>query len=997
MSEQLFKKAYKKLNSAQKDAVDTIEGSVMVVAGPGTGKTQILTLRIANILLKTDTRPENILALTFTESGARSMRERLRSYIGAEAYRVEIHTFHGFADKLIRNYPDAYPHIIGSRPASDIEKINIIETILQNEEITSIRPIGNPAYYVPHILRSIGMMKQEYITPDVFAEIISAQEKDLALIEKIHIKGAHKGKVRGEYQKKEKAISKNKELLYVFRQYEALLRENNLYDFEDMIFETVEVLKKNEEMLRDLQETHQYILTDEHQDVNGSQNAILEALASFHDSPNLFVVGDEKQAIFRFQGASIENFLYFSDIFKNTKTITLTTNYRSNQGILDASHSLISAILGPASDLRIELDSFSKDKAVVEERSFPHQAIEDDWMVKSIEDDVACGVDPKEIAVIVRTNREVEQFAEAIRKKGLYVMASADGDILSHPITKGVKDLIQATSSVVSDDVIFRILHAPYWGISSDDLIKVFGKQSYDTSLTAIISNKSILKSIGVSDIDSILSVLNLLDSAREKLFTLAPHRVLEYILNESGFLKYVIESEPLEGSRVVRRLYDEVEEMVLRNKISTLVEVNEMLSTRVAYGLPLNAPYIVTNEQAVQVMTAHKSKGLEFDYVYLPHVVDSGWGGRRNSVYFDIPITKHISTDELDSLDDERRLLYVAMTRAKKNLYLSNSSTNAEGKTLTRSRLLEDIEERLLSKIETSEDSDNFNPINMFNNKSNTSVFDTVLLRQLIKDRGLSATALNNYLRSPWDYLYRNMLRIPEIQPLPMLFGTALHGVMERLTRAYSENNTLPNDTDIKKLLESELGKLPLTKEDFVQLLARGLESLFAYTGHISGSLHENMKEEFAISVVLKTGNEILPEIKLTGKLDRLDFNEEGNVVRVIDYKSGKPKTRGVIEGKTKTSNGDYKRQLVFYMLLLSLYEDKRYACKEGVLSFIEPDAKGATHEETFTITDDEIEDLKKEIIRVSLEIANGDFLNKPCDPNISNYCDLAQSLFKD
>jgi len=340
-SSSAFESAYKSLNKAQRAAVDTIEGPVMVVAGPGTGKTQILTLRIANILKQTQMNPQNILALTFTDAGAKAMRERLHRYIGAEAYQVAIYTFHGFAERLIRDYPDAYTRVIGGRPASDLDKITIVENILEDTQFKLLRPIGNPTYYVKPVLNIIGSLKKEYITPDIFAELLTEQETELMSIEQFHAKGAHKGKERGEYTKCEKSLQKNRELLLLYRQYESLLSEGSLYDFEDMIVETVKALQSNEDMLRDLQETYQYVLADEHQDVNGSQNKILELLCNFHDQPNIFVVGDEKQAIYRFQGASLENFLYFEDMFPNTQRISLTENYRSGQTILDAAHSLI--------------------------------------------------------------------------------------------------------------------------------------------------------------------------------------------------------------------------------------------------------------------------------------------------------------------------------------------------------------------------------------------------------------------------------------------------------------------------------------------------------------------------------------------------------------------------------------------------------------------------------------------------------------------------------
>ncbi len=175
---ELFNSAYSALNKAQKEAVDTIEGPVMVVAGPGTGKTQILTLRIGKILLETHTTPNNILALTFTDAGAKAMRERLHKYIGAEAFQVAIYTFHGFAERLIRDYPDAYTRVIGGRPASDLDKITIIETILEDATFKLLRPIGNPAYYVKPVLNIIGSLKKEYVTPDIFAELLVEQEKN---------------------------------------------------------------------------------------------------------------------------------------------------------------------------------------------------------------------------------------------------------------------------------------------------------------------------------------------------------------------------------------------------------------------------------------------------------------------------------------------------------------------------------------------------------------------------------------------------------------------------------------------------------------------------------------------------------------------------------------------------------------------------------------------------------------------------------------------------
>jgi len=989
-----FKIAYTALNAEQKDAVDSIDGPVMVVAGPGTGKTQILTLRIANILIQTDTAPESILALTFTESGAKAMRERLRRYIGATAYQVPIYTFHGFAEQLISRYPDSYLRVIGGRPANDLEKITLVESILDNPEIKLLRPMGNPQYYVPHILRIIGQLKQEYITADAFASIITQQETELQGIEQIHEKGAHKGKVRGEYSKKEKSVEKNRELLLVYRQYEALLSEQNLYDFDDMIVETVKALTTDEEMLRDLQEQYQYILADEHQDVNGSQNKILELLAAFHDSPNIFAVGDEKQAIYRFQGASLENFLYFTEQFPGTKVISLTSNYRSGQPILDAAHSLVEVgEAGPLKDLRVPLNAKAVVGAEVTKREFVHQAVEDTWLNQEIQTQLNAGVEHKEIAVIVRTNKEVETVSSFLRKAGFPVTASADGDILRHPITQAVQGLISAVITEKNEEALFAVLHGAYWGIPVSDLVKVLSARSYDVSLWGILSDSTMLESLKVENVEVLQKVVTVIEAAREKEVHEAPHRVLEYVLQQSGFLTHLMKHDPFEGTRVLRRLYDEIEELVIRDGVGTLREVSQMFATLQAYKLKLNAPFIETNDQAIQVMTAHKSKGLEFSAVFVLHVTDRAWSGAGKKTYFDIPLQTHLGVEKSECIEDERRLLYVAMTRAKHSLFLSFSQTNSDGKELMEARLLNDIQEQLIEIKSTEKENVDFDPLHSLTLETKTITIDAGLLTHLLTERGFSATSLNNYLRSPWDYFYRNVLRIPETQAVHMQFGTAVHNTLEYTTAFHTNNKTFPSVVELKKKFEQELRRLPVGVEEYTRLHEKGFTALLAYVEYLRSELPEETKEELKLRVHLETGIPEFPEIILTGKLDRIDVTN-GQAFRVVDYKTGKPKSRNAIEGKTKGSDGGYKRQLVFYALLLSLHDDQRYQCRTGVLSFVESDAKGSIKEESFTITDQEIEDLKQEIIASTQAIISGEFITQSCDDSTSEYCHFVHQL---
>lgn len=992
--EAVFNTAYAKLNSAQKEAVDTIEGPVMVVAGPGTGKTQILTLRIANILRLTDTKPENILALTFTENGARNLKERLRGFIGSAAYRVNAFTFHSFADNLIRQYPEAYNQIIGSRPARELEKFSIIEDILTNPDFKLLRPLGDPTYYVKSLINQLSELKREYVSPNDLASIIDKQETDLSLAPKFHEKGAHKGKVKSEWQKQEKVIQKNRELLLVYRLYESSLRAKKLYDFDDMIVETIKALEQNPDMLLDLQESYQYLLADEHQDVNGSQNKILSLLANYHDSPNIFVVGDEKQAIFRFQGASLENFLYFETAFPGTKIITLTDNYRSGQSILDLAHSLVEVEEGPLKELRVPLES-KTTAATIELAQFQNQAIETNFVVDEITKLLANDVPAEEVAIILRTNKEVEYFAAALRQKGIPAKPSADSDILEHPITKAVLELLTATTELNNENALFLVLQQPYWKLPVSDVFTICASRSYASPLSSILFSRDKLDELNLSDAEAVSRVATVLTKARESALVESPPRVLQQLITESGLLMTVEEASIGDSIQVIRRLYDEIESMLNQNKNLTLSGVVDELKLMMTHNVTLTAPYLVTDKQSVAVMTAHKAKGLEFLHTFIPALTDSKWGKVKSRSSFKVPLTKHLKEDLVDVSDDDRRLLYVALTRAKSGLHLSLALNNNEGSEQLPSRFLEELDLSEVKVIDTKPYEAKFDVAESLVATESTIKIPEKFLIDVLSDRGFSATSLNNYLTSPWDFIFRNVLRLPEIQPLHMQYGTALHNVLELATKMHTSKGKLPSTTEMNKYLNNALEHLPLNDAEFTRLHEQALSELTVYLEHLKSTLPVKTTEEFKLRVMFKTGIDALPEIPLTGKFDRLDFDESGKLLRVVDYKTGNPKTRNEIEGKTKNADGNYKRQLVFYILLLSLYDDERYQTNETLLSFVRADSKGRIHEELFTITNEEIESLKLEISRAVQEIVSGEYINIPCDPSQSNYSELKNRLF--
>jgi DNA helicase-2/ATP-dependent DNA helicase PcrA len=286
-----FDEAYKKLNAEQCLAVDTIEGPVMLVAGPGTGKTQTLALRIANIIRKTDTPASSILALTYTESGARAMKSRLTSMIGSEAYYANISTFHAFCQGVIKDNPDVFTLNPSSEPLSDLEKLKLIRTLIDNSSLTVLRPTGAPYHYASAILSAVSDLKREGVDPDEFEELLIVEELFLKSDDVSELK-------KTEISKRQRNLAKNKELNLLFRKYQSVLKSEGSFDFEDMITSVVDAFKQNEELLFSCQEKYLYILVDEYQDTNSAQNELMLLLAKYWgEQANVFVTGDPDQCL----------------------------------------------------------------------------------------------------------------------------------------------------------------------------------------------------------------------------------------------------------------------------------------------------------------------------------------------------------------------------------------------------------------------------------------------------------------------------------------------------------------------------------------------------------------------------------------------------------------------------------------------------------------------------------------------------------------------------
>ncbi len=989
-----FNILYNRLNPEQKLAVDEIEGPIMVVAGPGTGKTHLLTMRIANILDKTDIPPEAILALTFTESAVASMRKNLGEIIGTMAYRVEITTFHGFSNNIIKNYPDEFPNIIGSTNISGVDQINIIRDILDTSNFITIKPWGNNYYYIPSIIHAIGDLKQQGYLPEDFKKLVETLAENFEKIDDlIHEKGAHKGKMKGKYITLQKNIGRNKELAIVYEKYQENLRKSRFYDFSDMIIEVKKVLEKNKELLLILQEQYQYLLVDEHQDTNNAQNKILELLANYHKNPNIFIVGDEKQAIFRFQGASLENFLYLKKLYPNLKEISLKHNYRSTQTILNASHSL-----KPKS---IELLANSKDtENQINIRPFLSPISENYFIAKEIKELINNGQKPDQIAVLYRENREVFDIARVFRKFCIPFTIESDQDILEDQDIKKLLIILNAIQKFGSDKELVELLYVDIFEIEPLDIYKLASFNRAGMGIYDLLKSKELLQEAKIENTEKLQEIYQKLSKWKKQGHNKNAVVVLENIIKDSGLLAKIL-SDPLAPEKIQKLgvFFDQVKTLIANHKDYSLDNFLEYLDVLKEHNISIKSKGFSYTSGRVRLMTAHKSKGLEFDCVYITNAVEGHWGSRRSHDNIKLPeeiysLLNKIDEDFVDDDDeDERNLFYVALTRAKKYITITYAEKNNEGRENLPSLFVKEIKSEFtkifeLDKTEIRPD-ENENSIEYTEESVELpKIKEKEFLNQLFIKNGLSVTALNNYLSCPWKYFFSNLMRIPGAQNKYMIFGSAVHQALNNYFDAIVENREPNKDYLIKRFKES-LTNWPIPTNEYVEMLLKGEKDLTGYYNFYHKDWKANILNEFNIKRI-----QIDENVFINGKIDKIEILNDKNNVNVVDYKTGKPKSRNELLGLNKTSTGDYLRQITFYNILLNNYLDNKYKMVSGEIDFVQPDEKGSYHKELFTITPEMVAELTLQIKTISKEILNLDFWDKTCGDKKCEFCALRKMI---
>ena len=973
-----FDRAYTILNKAQKKAVDTIEGPVMVIAGPGTGKTTILTLRIANILRLTDTSPDSILALTFTESGAHTMRRKLLETIGPAAYKVAIHTFHGFAAHTIEYHPDYFSRIIGSKLITEAEQIRIIEKIIESGDIEALRPYGDPTYYVRPVLREIHVLKRENVSPAVLLKSVDVEEESGGELSAT------------ETEKRAKRVIKNKELAFVYSEYEKALAKAKQYDFDDMLLEIIRATEKDADFKLILQEKYQYILADEHQDANAAQNRILELLSDFHQSPNLFIVGDDKQAIYRFQGASLENFLYFSHKYPDAVVIDLEHNYRSHQGILDAAHSLIGKNPSMLGRNLTELKSLLMGRRAIHVLECATVDDELEMIVHRIKTLLEEGETPDEIAVLYRDNKHAASLAAILKSHGISHRIESDHNVMDDMDVVKILTLCRAIQDPSDGSALAQALFIRELGADSAEVAALCARASKERKPLHRLLKETVdpqTKSVRQA-------YARIIDwSHQAKLVSCSVF--LQKVIQETNLLLAIVSApDSLERLNSVQAFFDHVVAASQSARIFRLADFMAYLDITEAHGISTRRTY-TEHIHGVRLMTAHRAKGQEFNYVFIIHVVDGVWGNRSSRHLFHIPVIEHARAT--GRIDDERRLFYVALTRARKDVTVSYASSDVSKDTIA-SQFISEIDPSLLETEKVHVEDPTARMITAFMSQKSTvldtsiSILQPDFVRAKFLGQPLSVTHLNNYLECPWRYFFVNLIRIPQAENKHQLYGTAIHAALRTFFDSYKEGE----DLVLKRLIELfvyHVDALPFAADDREDALKKGTKALEGYHKTYYPQWNRRLLSEYAVR-----GTEVAIEkgvtLELSGKLDKIELIDDRNVV-VVDYKTGKPKSRNQIEGKVASNSGgegNYFRQLAFYKLLLE--GDAKFNLKYGEIDFIEPNDRGKYKVERFEIDSEAVQKVKDEIVAMAKDILSLSFIDSECDDPHCEYCVLGKLL---
>jgi DNA helicase-2/ATP-dependent DNA helicase PcrA len=1050
-----------KLNPKQQEAVNQIEGPVLVLAGPGTGKTQLLSARVANILSSTDVNPSNILCLTYTEAGVTAMKERLAKVIGASGYQVSVHTFHSFSLEVMRRFPDYFLNTRGFSAVDELTSYQILESILEKlppnfklahrsfakenrisdltskiselkkhgltpnlaekltesnqndledlKKLLSLIPekIPTSKKSLIELLESLTtfLQKQELVTEDVkpiknlknliLQELASAVAESIETTKSTPItnfKNNHLEKDKdGKWRFTDLRYNQNlKEVAYIYQKYEEELHAREKLEFDDMILGLISALEENQDLKFNVQEQWQYILVDEFQDTSFAQLKIIELLGDLpmqSGEPNIMAVGDDDQAIYAFQGASVSNIQSFVELYPNTNLITLKENYRSNQSILSSSYKTAQFIQERPKGTEpkvLEKNSTQSKNLKTSVVKLTEKSAELSWVCEDIKKQLSLGFKPEQIAVLAPRHRYLQDLAAELRSHQIPVFYESSSNILEDEIIQEVLSLSSLVLKIASGDLtrsnstLTDILSAPYWNLSKGSIWKMslFAHNSeqkkhwFEHLADGALEEKGKLIHKQITEWAE-KSHKNTLEQMLDLLIGVNDNGELTSPFKEYYFSKLKLEKEPTLYANFlssISTLRDHLRAYFTDLSKPKLKDLHEYIQLSLRHGgIRITQRGLHIKPNGVNLITAYGSKGLEFEQVYILHSLEDVWSESARGKVDTLKFTANFSSHK-DSGDDRTRLFYVAQTRAKSRLTHTLFKFDEKGKEKILLRYLEPLKE--LESVKFFDYSEDQLSLSLAEEAYQQKLFPdeefsepdqgiSEILAPILEKYRLSATHLTTWLDPEYggknEFITRHLLRFPQSMDEPAVHGSALHKALEKAQLIFNSNKELSLDI-IKSTYTKEIAKCALDED----LKDRMLQKIDFLLTKFYPEIESIIKQGAQPEVDIKTN---FDEVRLSGKLDSLLIDNQNKTVTIRDYKTGKP---------GKYIKDSYKNQLYLYKLLLENIPQKApkgFTVDRAELIYINPSEDGIV---TLSLEykDSEYEEFKKLIKKVWQEI---------------------------
>lgn len=937
------------LNDQQKKAIEFGEGPLLIIAGAGTGKTTVITERIKHLILDKNIEPESILALTFTEKAAQEMIERVDRIMPYGYTEMWISTFHSFCDNILKQ--EAYQ--IGLNPnyklINETEGIMLMRKHLFKLGLQYYRPLGNPNKFIDDLLNHFSRLKDEDITTEDYSKF-SKNVKDQIPAD-------------GEVLTSEQIA----ELSKAYSLYEKLKIEEGLMDFSDLISNTLRLFRQRPNVLKKYQNKFKFVLVDEFQDTNYAQNELAILMAG--SKKNITVVADDDQAIYRFRGAAVSNVLQFKTNFKGAEVISLTKNYRSTQQILDRAYQMIQN----NNPNRLEVTE-NISKRLVSERKKKGKEIEliltakpedeAEQIAKKIAELTKGGkYTYRDIAVLVRANNHAHPIANYFARRKIPYQFLGPGQLF---LQEEIKDLIAYLKvlSNLSDSIsLFRVLSLPQLNISQKDLNYFLNFSRRKNRNFFELLDSSELTFLKNETRQTFSHIKNIISKHVERIKKDTAGQLLYDFLVETDIYEKLLSPQNQKEERVaqnIAKFFNKLKNFEYEQEQSGIYEVIDWIELMLQMGdSPVAEQIDWSDRNAVLILTVHASKGLEFPVVFVVNLVADRFPSRQRREKIPLPsalIKEKFIEDTNYHLQEERRLFYVAMTRARDQLFFTASSMYGEGKRQKKVSpfVYEALPETKNKEVQTSlpvqlslmEIAKDFIP----DNDEEESI-------PPLRINSISYTQMSSFDICPLHYKARYILGLPTDPSHALSYGITLHNVMNDFYAKLKKGKKVTKDDLMDLLKQRWLTEGYTSPEHEHESYKRGELALSNYYDKLFDPLHIPIELEMPFSFYLKNN------VKVAGKIDRIDKMPDGSI-EIIDYKTGDVK---------KEAAKSYQFQLDLYALATEKLKHPVFTNnKDRILSLLYLDSgeKISTN-----ISRESLEKVEDEIIQKIEDIEKSDF----------------------